>query len=103
MFELILKNLHDILMNEVHNKYLQSFLGVKEYIEKNLQDKVLDVKLGIHATTSTQQLVSTHCLNGPTVDEVAILLPSDDSITQEHTRYVLFCKKNMFQLCLSLN
>ena len=45
MFELILKNLHDILMNEVHNKYLQSFLGVKDYIEKNLQDKVLDVKL----------------------------------------------------------
>ena len=34
MFELILKNLHDILMNEVHNKSLQSFLGVKEYIEK---------------------------------------------------------------------
>ena len=31
MFELILKNLHDILMNEVHNKYLQSFLGVKDY------------------------------------------------------------------------
>ena len=26
MFELILKNLYDILMNEVHNKYLQSFL-----------------------------------------------------------------------------
>ena len=95
MFELILKNLHDILMNEVHNKYLQSFLGVKEYIEKNLQDKLLDVKLGIHVTTST--------VNGPTVDEVAILLPRDDSITQEHMRYVLFCKKSMYKPCLSLN
>ena len=103
MFELILKNLHYILMNEVHNKYLQSFLGVKEYIEKNLQDKVLDVKLGIHATTSTQQLVSAHPLNGPMVVEVAILLPSDDSITQEHTRYVLFCKKSMYKTYLSLN
>ena len=103
MFVLILKNLHDILMNEVHNKYLQSFLGVKEYIEKNLQDKVLDVKLGIHVTTSTQQLVSAHPLNGPMVDEVAILLPSDDSITQEHTRYVLFCKKSMYKTYLSLN
>ena len=96
MFELILKNLHDVLMNEVHNKYLKSFLGVKEYIEKNLQDTVVDIKLGIHATTSMQQLVSAHHLNGPTVDEVAILLPSDDSITQEHMRYVLFCKKSMY-------
>ena len=69
---------------------------MKEYIEKNLPDKVMDVKLGIHATTSTQQLVSAHCLNGPRVDEVAILLPSDDSITQEHTRYVLFCKKSIY-------
>ena len=40
MLELILKNLHDILMNKVHNRYLPSFLGVKDYIEKNLQDKV---------------------------------------------------------------
>ena len=103
MFELILKTLHDILMNEVHNKYLQSFLGVKEYIEKNLQDKVLDANLGIHATTSMQQLVNAHHLNGLTVDEVAILLPSDDSITQECMRYVLFCKKSMYKPCLSLN
>ena len=103
MFELILKKLHDILMNEVHNKYLQSFLGVQDYIEKNLQDKVLDVKLCIHATTSTQELISTQRLNGPTVDEVAILLPTDDSITQEHTRYILFCKKNIYKSSLSLN
>ena len=90
-------------MNDVHNKYLQSFLGVKDYIEKNLQDKVLDVKLCIHATTSTQQLITTQHLNGPTVDEVAILLPTDDSITQEHTRYILFCKKNIYKSSLSLN
>ena len=27
-YELIPKNLHDILMNDLYNKYLQSFLGV---------------------------------------------------------------------------
>ena len=37
-------------MNDAHNKYLQSFLEVKEYVEQNLQDKVWDVKLSIHAT-----------------------------------------------------
>ena len=57
-FQLILKNLHDLLMNEVHNKYLQSFLGVKDSIAKNLQDKVWDVKHSIHATTSTQQQIN---------------------------------------------
>ena len=90
--ELILMNLHNILMNEVHNKYLQSFLGVKDYIEKNLQDKVSDVKLSIHATTSTQQLIHKGCLNMPKVEGIAILLPSDDTITEKHKRYVLFCK-----------
>ena len=91
-FELILMNLHNILMNEVHNKYLQSFLVVKDYIEKNLQDKVSDVKLSIHATTSTQQLIHRGHLNIPKVEEIAILLPSDDTITEKHKRYVLFCK-----------
>ena len=44
-YELILNDLHEILMNDAHNKYLQSFLGLKEHVEKNLQDKVWDVKL----------------------------------------------------------
>ena len=76
---------------------------MKEYIEKNLQDEVLDIKRGIHVTTSTRQLVSAHHQNRPTGDEVALLLPSHDSISQEHTRYVLFCKKGMYKPCLSLN
>ena len=76
-----MKNLHNILMSEVHNKYLQSFLGIKDYIEKELQNKAWDVKLSIHATTSTQQLIDDSHLNAPTVNEIAILLPSDDSIT----------------------
>ena len=102
-YELILKNLHDILMNEVHNKYIQSFLGVKEFVEKNLQDQVWDVKLSIHATTSTQQLMHQGSLNAPTVDEIAILLPSDDTISQRHMRYVLFCNKSVWKPSLLLN
>ena len=94
-FELILKNLHDILMNEVRKKYLQSFLGVKDYIEKNLQEQVWIVKVSIHATTSTQQLIDEHHLNAPMVDEIAILLPSDDTITYKHMWYVLLCNKSV--------
>ena len=82
-------------MNDAHNKYLRSFLGVKEYVEKNLQDKVWDVKLSIHATASTQQLIYQGHLNAPTVDEIAILLPSDDTITPKNMRYVLFCNKSV--------
>ena len=67
----VLKELHKILMDDAHNKYLQSFLGVKEYVEKNLQDKVWDVKLSIHATESAQQLMDQGHLNVPTVDEIA--------------------------------
>ena len=91
-FELILMNSNNILINEVHNKYLQSFLGVKDYIEKNLQEKVSDVKHSIHATTSTQKLIHKGHLNIPKVEEIATLLPSNDTITEKHKRYVLFCK-----------
>ena len=90
-------------MKDAHNKYLQSFLGVKEYVKKNLKDKVWDVKLSIHATTSTQQLIHQGHLNAPTVDEIAILLPSDDTITQKHMRYVLFCNRSVQKPSLSLN
>ena len=58
-------------MNELHYKYLQLFLGVKDCIEKNLQEKVSDVKLSIHATTSTQQLIHKGHLNIPKVEEIA--------------------------------
>ena len=101
-YELMLKNLHNSLMNDAHNKYLQSSLAIKEYVEKNLQDKVWDVKDSIHATTSNQQLILQGCLNPPTVDETAILLPSNDTITQKHMTYVLFYNKACKNL-LSLN
>ena len=87
----------------MHNKYLQSFLGVKEFIEKNLQDKAWDVKLSIHATTPPQELIHQFHLKAQTVDEIAILFPSDDTIMQKHMRYVLFCNKSLQNPSLSLN
>ena len=84
--ELILNDLHDILMNDAHNKYHQSFHGVKECVEKECARQSLDVKFSNHATTSTQQLIHLGCLNAPTVYEIAILLPSDDTIIQKHIK-----------------
>ena len=57
--------------------------------------QVWDVKLTIHATTSTQQLFHQGHLNAPTVDEIAILLPSDDTITQKHINLIFL----LFQVC----
>ena len=34
-FESVFKMLHNILKNDANNKYIKSFLGVKEYVEKN--------------------------------------------------------------------
>ena len=79
--------LHDILTS-AGNKYIESFLGAKEYIETHLKDKVWDVKLSIHANASASTLVHKGRLNAPTVNEVAILLPTDDVLTKNHKRCV---------------
>ena len=71
------------------------FLGSKCILKKNLQDKVWEVKLSIHATRSTQQLIDEQHLNVPMVNKITILLPSDDPINQKHMRYVLFCNKSV--------
>ena len=42
-----------------------------------MQDKVWDVKLSIHATTSTQQLTHQGQLNAPTANEIAISSPKN--------------------------
>jgi len=81
--------LHDILIR-ANNKYIKSFLGVKDYVERHLKDNVWDVKLSIHANESADSLVHAGRLNAPTVDEVAILLPDNDVITANHKRYVTF-------------
>ena len=86
-YETVFKMLHEILTG-ADNKYIKSFLGVKDYVEKHLKDKVWDVKLSIHANESAESLVHAGRLNAPTVNEIAILLPSDDVITDKHKRYV---------------
>ena len=86
-YEAVFKKLHGILTEQADNRYIKSFLGVKEYVEKHLKDKVRDVKLAIHANESPSSLIHKGRLNAPTVKEVAILLPSDDTITKDHNRY----------------
>ena len=39
------------------NKYLDSFMGVKEYVENNLKDKVWDVHLSINANASVDESI----------------------------------------------
>ena len=85
-YEIIFEQLHDILMH-AENKYIQSFLGIKEYVETHLKDKVWDVKLSIHANLSPSELIHKGRLNAPTVQEIAILMPDNDVITKNHKRY----------------
>ena len=86
----VFKKLHTVLM-EADNKYINAFLGVKDYIETHLKDKVWDIKLFIHANDSPSVLKHKGCLNVPTVNEIAILLPSSDIITKNHKRQVKSC------------
>ena len=88
-YEQVFKMLHDILIR-ANNKYIKSFLGVKDYVETHLNDNVWDVKLSIHANESADSLVHAGRLNAPTVNEVAILLPDNDVITANHRRYITF-------------
>ncbi|MGI9458930.1 MAG: hypothetical protein ACR2NF_02935 [Pirellulales bacterium] len=86
-YETVFKQLHGILMN-AGNRYIQSYLGVKDYVEQHLKDKVWDVKLSLHANESADDRVHSGRLNVPTVKEIAILLPND--LTAKHERQVVF-------------
>ena len=86
----VFKKLHTVLM-EVDNKYIKSFLGVKDYIETHLKDKVWDIKLSIHANDPPSALKHKGRLNVPTVNGIAILLPISDIITKHHKRQVKSC------------
>lgn len=83
----IFKRLHDIITS-AGNKYIESYMGVKDYVEKYLKDKVWDVKLSLHANESAEERVHLGRLNAPTVKEIAILLPND--ISPKHERQVVF-------------
>ena len=54
--------------------------------EKNLKDKVWDVRLSIHANKSPEQLMHEGRLNAPNVKEISVLLLSDDVIAKKHSR-----------------
>ena len=60
------RELHDVMM-KTNNKYIESFLGVKEYVESHLKNKVWDIKLSIHANDSPNTLKHKGRLNVPTV------------------------------------
>ena len=81
----IFAKLHNILIS-AKNKYIETFLGVKEYIEKmNLKEKVRDIVLALHANESTDTLIHEGRLNAPQVKEVALLMlmPNELSASQE--------------------
>jgi hypothetical protein len=86
-YETVFSKLHAIMM-EVDDKYIKSFLGVKEYVETHLEDKIWDVNLAIHANCPATTLKHKGRLNAPTVDKIATFLPSSDVITKKHKRYV---------------
>ena len=52
----VFKQLHNIMVG-AGNKYLDSFMGVKEYVENNLKDKVWDVRLSINANASVDESI----------------------------------------------
>ena len=86
-YEKMFKMLHMTLI-EADNKYIKSFLGVKEYVEKHLRGRVWDVQLSIHGNESTSKAIHAGRLNIPTVNEVAILLPESNVISKDHNRYI---------------
>ena len=87
-YETLFKLLHYMLKNEVKNTYLESFYGVKEYVEKKLKNKILDVNLSIHVTESAQTLKHQGCLTDPVVKEIAILMNDSDDLKKEHKQIV---------------
>ena len=73
MFELILKNLYDILLNEVHNKYLKSFLGVKQYIDEAYEnypkEKINQTWLTLQCCLN--QIITHHSDNDYNIDHIS--------------------------------
>ena len=78
--------LHGTLKNDAHNKYIRSFLGVKQYVEENLKGKVWDVKVSIHDEELAQDLKHKGRLNVPVVNKIAIVMPESDVLTKDHCR-----------------
>ena len=80
----IFTKLHKILI-KAKNKYIETFLSVKDYVAKR---NVGDVVLALHANESTNNLIHKGRLNAPCVKEVAVLMPNE--IGADHERLLTF-------------
>ena len=85
-FNILFPMLQYALEGESQNNYLRSFISVKEYVERELQGRIYDVKLAIHATQSAESLHHEGRLNAPVFNEIAILMPESDDLTKFHNR-----------------
>ncbi|KAL7553461.1 hypothetical protein ACHAWF_016745 [Thalassiosira exigua] len=85
-YERVFKQLHGTIMN-AGNKYIQSYIRVKDYVERHLKNKVWDVKLSLHANESADQRIHSGRLNAPAVKKISILLSND--ITANHDQQVV--------------
>ena len=65
-------NMRKVLRKNQRANYIKSFLGVKEYVETRLTDKIWDVNLTIHVNSPATTLKHKGPLNAQTVDEIAI-------------------------------
>ena len=90
----MLKKLYSVL-TEADNKYMISFLGAKNYIKTHLKDQGQGLRYQtLHSCQQFTQCVKVKNkggLNAPTVNKIAILLPSSDIITKKHKRQVKLC------------
>eukprot|EP00984_Skeletonema_dohrnii_P018289 scaffold8514_cov74-Skeletonema_dohrnii-CCMP3373.AAC.1 len=88
MNKTIFTKLHRIIVT-AKNKYVESFLSVKEYVKKKrVKGCVRDLVLAIHANVSTESLIHQGRLNAPRVKEVALLMPNE--IRANEKRFLLF-------------
>ena len=83
----IFMKLHQILI-DAKNKYVETFLSVKEYVKKNCKGTVANVILALHPNESTEYLIHKSRLNVPQVKEVAVFMPND--IGQNDERMLMF-------------
>ena len=69
--ERIFRLLHDILVNDCNNSYLQSFLSINELIRsRNVRPKTLCIEF--HVTHKPEQGHHPGCYNLPTAPEVSL-------------------------------
>jgi len=85
--ERIFTKLHKALLRQ-KNTYIQSCLGVKEWVEKNCPDGIDNLRIAISADASPDPNIHNGRLNAPVaVNEVSILMSED--IGREDARQIV--------------